>query len=700
MFRLSRFVLFGCAVSAFAAIPPQTAMSGAKAALSRMPLRFEANQGQWKSGVRYAARGSGYTLLLGDSGPSLAFGAGRVDIGFLNSNPAPPVEAIDRLPARTDYFLGRSRDWRTGVANYSRVRYRAVYPGIDLVYYGNQNQLEYDFVLAPGADPRVIRMSFRGPAKLHLTADGDLALDVAGSRVLQKKPLVYQEGPSGREEIHGRYKLLGRNTVGVSVDRYDPTRPLVIDPVVYCTYIGSLGTEQIIGAKLGADGRFYMVGWTNTGEMNYIDGAYSAGSAGGIDIFVTVIDPNASYAPVYFSYLGGGGTDMPIGMDVDSSGCIYVTGTTNSSNFPTTAAAAQSSLASGMTSAFVVKLDPAIYGSDSLVYSSYLGGKDGKTSGNGIAAGSDGSIYVIGSTRASDFPRSETPYAAVRYGDQDAFITKIDPTASALLYSTYYGGEKEDDGRLIIQGPDGKVYFAVSTASKSLPRSWSGPEPYRSSPQGNADLILGVMDTSLAGEESLRYATFFGGSGYDEVKKMALDGNGNVLVAGYTLSPDFPVTLNSPQPGYGGSGDAFISIVNLADPQPDKFLVESSYLGGKSGDVAYDVAAGSDGSIYVVGYTLSTNFPVTGDAIQPTPGGGVNIFITQFQPGVFGMAAVKYSTYFGGGGYYVPTGFGLASDGTFYIGGYGTLGLPTSEASAQYGYAGGITDGFVLVLKK
>ena len=248
--RLPNCVLLAGIFSAgLVAAAPDPSLPAAQAALQRLPLRFEANQGQWIPGVRYGAHAGGYTLLLTGRGPSVVLpGARRVDIGLTGSNAAPEIEALDRLATRTNYFVGRRERWRTGIASYARVRYKGVYPGIDVVYYGNQNDLEYDFVLAPGADPRSIRLKVTGPGRLSLTPEGDLALEIGGQRILQKKPLVYQQARdgSGRREIAGRYAMLGRKTVGVRVDRYDPTLPLVIDPVVsYCTYFGGPGVDQV-----------------------------------------------------------------------------------------------------------------------------------------------------------------------------------------------------------------------------------------------------------------------------------------------------------------------------------------------------------------------------------------------------------------------------------------------------------------------
>src|SRR3954447_4000500 len=242
--RLSRFGLLLCSVC-LAGASTTPAMRQADAVLARLPLRFEANQAQLPPDVRYAARAGAYSLSLKSSGPSLSLGSHRVDISLLNSNRAPRIEALDPLPTRTDYFVGSRDRWRANVPSFARVRYTAVYPGVDLVYYGNRSQLEYDFVLAPGADPRAIRMQFQGADRVRIADTGDLLVD----DMIQKRPIIYQENP--RREIAGRYVLLGRNTVGVRVTAYDRSRQLVIDPVLsYLTYMGGTGTDRINAAKL------------------------------------------------------------------------------------------------------------------------------------------------------------------------------------------------------------------------------------------------------------------------------------------------------------------------------------------------------------------------------------------------------------------------------------------------------------------
>ncbi|MBZ5726686.1 MAG: SBBP repeat-containing protein [Acidobacteriia bacterium] len=699
MFRLSRLALFVCTVFPVCAAAPEAALARAKAALARLPLRFEVNQGQFPPTVRYAARAGGYSLFLEGRGPSLSLaGSERVNISLLDSNPAPRIEPLDPLAARTNYFVGSRADWHTGIANYERVRYHAVYPGIDLVYYGNQSQLEYDFVLTPGADANAIRMKFRGPGRLRITPEGDLALETKARRIIQKRPVIYQQDPGGtRREIAGRYTLVARNVVGIRLDGYDRARPLVIDPVItYATYMGGSGKDQITAVKWAPNGLLYIAGGTTTSDLVAAGNAFKTASAGLTDAFVAIVDTNAAgnFGFVYLSYLGGANVDVALAMDVDAAGFIYLTGTTNSTDFPIVGAAVQATGAATTVDAFVSKIDPNAAGSDGLVYSTFLGGTTGNESGNGIAVGADGMIYVIGTTNSSDFPVSSGAYAAVKFGDPpDAFLTKIDPTSSTPVYSTYMGGEGFDDGRSIAVAPSGLVYFSASTFSTLFPLAGLANSPV---PLGAGDIIVGVMDMTKPGVASLVYSTYFGGSANDVVRKIALDAKGNLMLTGYTLSPDFPVTPDAVQGLYGGNGDAFVSVLNPLDPV--HFLVYSTFLGGSESDVAYDITHDSAGAIYVTGYTLSPDFPVTKDGPQPLWGGGIDVFVTKLKAGVAGPAGLQYSTYIGATPISVGTALAVGSDGTAFVGGYTSGGLPITGNATQGGFAGGASDGFIVAI--
>jgi hypothetical protein len=705
MRHLSRLGLFLSAASMLAATgapSPDAALSQARTALARLPLRFEANRGQWDPAVRYAARANGYALLLTAAGPVVAFpGSQRVAIRLLDSNPAAPIEALDPLPSHTDYFLGSRDGWHTGIPNYSRVRYGAVYPGIDVVYYGNPSRLEYDFVLQPGADPGAIRLNFRGAGHLRITAEGDLAFESAGTSIVQEKPAIYQQdGPTAaRRQVQGSYVLMARNVVGIRLEHYDRSEPLVIDPtLVYATFMGGSGRDQIKAARLDSAGRLYVAGSTETNDLVTTTNTYQAANAGLTDIFIAVIDttPGKGFPILYFSYAGGTGNDIPLAMALDSSGNIYITGTTNSTDFPTAGSAIQTAGAgSNIVSGFVLELNPGISsGTSSLVYSSYLGGTTGNQSANGIALDASGNIYIIGTTNATDFPVSSTAYQSTLNGLQDAFLCKIAPTSSTLAYSTYLGGELEDDGRGIAIASNGLVYFAVNSNSTQFPLAGVA---YQSSLAGNYDIVIGAMDMTQSGSGSLVYATYFGGSDNDEARKLSLDASGNLLLTGFTLSSDFPVTPDAIQPAYGGNSDAFVLVVNPANPA---FLLYSSYLGGADGEVGSDIAADNAGFLYITGYTMSADFPTTANAPQPLWGRGIDIFVTKLQRGRAGLSGLPWSTYAGGKGSNSGSGLVVGPDGTVYVAGYAGSQFQATSNATQGAFDGGYSDGFILVMSQ
>ena len=438
----------------------------------------------------------------------------------------------------------------------------------------------------------------------------------------------------------------------------------------------------------------YVYGYTNNGDLPATDGAYKTNSAGDRDLFLAKIDPTQSgpASLVYFTYIGGAGADTSTGMALDAAGNVYLTGYTTSADFPTAGSPYQSALAgSAGIDAFVVKLSPSLQGSADLVYSTYLGGTD-LDQGNAIDVDASGAIYVVGSTRSGDFPLTASAYAAARWGYLDAFIVKLVPGASPqLAYSSFLGGELNDDGRAIAVAPSGMVYIAGSTLSTTFPLAGYA---YRSTLQGNADVFVAQMDLTKSGVDSLVYATYLGGSDIDEVRGMALDSSGNLLLTGYTLSTDFPVTPDAAQSRNGGSTDAFVVKLDLTAP-PDSAVKYATYLGGRSGDAGWAIASDPNGNIYVTGYTLSSNFPVSGDALQKAWGWGVDVFIAKLNS----SGALEYSTYMGKTGINIGYAIAAAQDGTMYVGGIATgKGISTTSNAAQNIFGGSTSDGFILVL--
>jgi hypothetical protein len=583
------------------------------------------------------------------------------------------------------------------------VRYSQVYRGIDTVYYGNQGRLEYDFLLAPGADAGAIRMRFRGADRLRITPAGDLEVEAGGATLIEKRPAVRQ----GDVAIAGRYVLLARDLAAFRVGRYDRTRPLVIDPLlVYSTYIGGSGDDQVNAVRLTANGLLYVTGSTNSGNMPFINGAYSnAPLPGATNIFLAILDTSAAggFQPTYFGYIGGSTADIPLAMVLDAQGDVYLTGTTTSldfpmvgnsilATFPTISTSGVIANTTGLTQAFVLELNPALYGEVSLLYTTFLGGTQGNTSGNAIDLDQAGNIYVVGTTLTGDFPVTPNAYQTSLWGGQDTFLIEFNTSTAAPFYATFLGGELDDDGRAVAVAPNGLVYMAASTESTEFPMAGFS---YRGSPVGGYDLIVAVLDPTQFGTESLIYSTYLGGSASEEVRGMAVDGNGNLLLTGYTLSSDFPVTPDAAQPAYGGNGDIFVCVVNPFTPQ---FLLYSTFLGGSDADVGYGIGVDAQNNIYVTGYTLSADLPVTPNAPEPLYPQGVDIVAAKVIPHVAGPNGFGYVTYFGGASINSGQALAVAPDGTLYVAGF-TGGVLTTTSNAALGsYGGGITDGFLFVL--
>src|SRR6267142_719006 len=351
---------------------PATAATDARLSenYGKLPLQFEANRGQTQKDVRFLARGPGYGLYLTSDEAVLVLSKPAADakrvalrMSLVGRARKPAVSGIDELPGKANYFSGRDpAKWRSNVPTYAKVHYQNIYPGIDLVYYGKQRQLEYDFVVAPGADPNKIVLGFKGADKLEIDAQGDLVLHAAGGDIRQRKPVIYQEIDGVRHEVAGRYVRKGANRVAFHVAAYDTSRPLVIDPVVlsYSTFLGGTGTDLGLGIAVDAAGNAYVTGGTGSTDFRTTPGAFDPIYNGGGDVFVAKLNADGS-ALVYSTFLGGSSEDDGFGIAVDATGAVYVGGATNSADFPTTPAAFDTSFNGGspftFADAFLAKLD-------------------------------------------------------------------------------------------------------------------------------------------------------------------------------------------------------------------------------------------------------------------------------------------------------------------------------------------------------
>ena len=618
----------------------------------KLPLRFEANQGRkgcageiplarcWLQPIFDLGRSSaGVAKTSADMKDSstiestpTANKSALLHMQLLGSNPASPVSGVDEMPGRSNYFIGNDpKKWRTNVANYAKVCYAQVYPGVDLVYYGNQGKLEYDFVVAPGANPSRIRFKFRGPRALRIDDKGDLVLGADGEQVRLQKPQVYQEARGTRKSIEGRYWMEGANTISFRVADYDRSKPLVIDPVlVYSTYLGGSGGDGGQGIAVDSVGNAYVTGFTESTDFPTVNAIQS--TLRGVETaFVTKINASGT-ALVYSTYIGGSGGDGGQGIAVDSVGNAYVTGFTGSSDFPTVNAIQSNLKMIGQTNAFITKINAT--GSE-LVYSTYLGGSGGD-GGQGIAVDSVRNAYVTGSTSSDDFPTVNAIQSSLARSAH-AFITKINASGTSLVYSTYLGGSSSDNGQSIAVDSVGNAYVTGSTLSTDFPTV----NAIQSMLTGvSAAFITKINATGTA----LVYSTYLGGSGGSgnaSGASIAVDSVGNAYVTGVTQSSDFP-TVNAIQSTLRGIDDVFVTKINASGTA----LVYSTYLGGSGLDVGYGIAVDFAGNAYVTGYTSSDDFP-TVNAIQSTRGDKYEAFVTKINAS---GTALVYSTYLGGSG--------------------------------------------------
>jgi len=611
----------------------QGSKATARTGLMNLPLSFEAAE----KPNQFLVHGGGYRLMIGPSQATIAVTEqSRVKIlqmKLIGADAKVKGDARDQLPGKRNYFLGNDpTKWRVNIPTYGRVRYDEVYPGISLVYYGREGRLEYDFQILPGANPHAIEFGFSGEVRPRIAANGDLVLRFKGGELREPAPTVYQEVAGARQSVPGRYLLTGKREISFDVGAYDKTRPLIIDPtLVYSTYLGGSGDE--VGSSIAVDNsnNVYITGTTSSTNFPTLGPAF-ANNAGLSDIFVTKINAAGS-AIVYSTYIGGSGLDRGDGIAVDSSGNAYVAGRVDSSstNFPTTNGALATTYRGGDFDGVLFKLNSQ---GNALVYSTFIGG-EANDSTEGVAVDSPGNAYITGGTKSFGFPTTVNAYQGTIGGDTDAYLAKINPTGTSLVYSTLIGGTGTDRASGVAIDSSGNAYVVGFAGSADFPNVSS----FQSSSGGGFDAFVAKIDTTASGLASLVFCSYLGGSGDDKAYGIAIDNGGNnVYVVGQTSSTNFPL-LNPAQPGPGGSFDAFIAKISSTGTK-----VYATYLGGSGDDRATGVAVNSVGAVYVTGFTSSTNFP-TVSPLQIANGGGFDAFVAKLNPA---GSAFLYSTYFGG----------------------------------------------------
>jgi hypothetical protein len=705
----------------------------------KLPLSFETNHGQWDPSVQFVTRGRGHQLFLTPNEAVLALRTGQdkpgrqernttphtasssppsgshsvVHMQFTGADPQAEMVGLEPLPGIVNYFIGDDpTKWLTNIPTYQKVGYKDLYPGIDLVYYGNQGQLEYDLVLAPGADPTQIRLAFDGAEQIAVDEQGDLVLTLpsttsgeaggAASTLRLHKPVVYQRDEQGEKHLlasgyvlratesaaHPTVALHPRETQHVvfQVAFYDTSKPLIIDPVLsWATYLGGSTFDQGSGIAVDAAGNAYVTGLTGSSDFPGTAGSPIQSAHGGDhDAFVTKLNA-AGTALVYSTYLGSNGVDAGDAIAVDAAGNAYVTGNTNSSNFPGTAGSAIQSTFGGRRDAFVTKLNAA---GTSLLYSTYLGGS-GDDVGRGIAVDQAGNAYVVGFTSSPSFPGTAgSAIQSTLRGGEDAFVTKLNAAGTALVYSTYLGDRSLDAGSGIAVDAAGNAYITGSTSSDNFPGT--AGSPIQSTIGGHFDAFVTKLN---AAGTSLLYSTYLGGTGADAGFRIAVDAAGNAYVTGNTTSDNFPGMAGSLIQSTFGGGlfDGFVAKLNAAGTT----LAYATYLGGNGTDQGIGIAVDAAGNAYITGSTESSNFPVTaGSAIQSTLGGGEDAFVTKLNGE---GTSIVYSTYLGGSGTFdVGNEIAVDAAGNAYVtGSTESSNFPGTAGSAIQSTLGSGDDAFV-----
>ncbi|HLI56000.1 MAG TPA: SBBP repeat-containing protein, partial [Actinomycetota bacterium] len=669
-------------------------------ASSGLPVVFEANEGQAPAPVRYLARTGSSTLELTNTSAVLTGEGGYLRMFLEGADPSAHPVAEAPLPGIVNYFVGNNPgDWHTGIATYQDVAYADVYPGVDLTWHGAGAAgaaLEYDFSVAPGADPSAILINMAGATKLSIDGAGNLVIVTPYGTLRQAAPVLYQQAGTRQVPVSGGYVLGPGATVGFKVGTYDHTEALTIDPLLYSTYIGTTGGARAAGVAIDSSGDAYLTGFlslsgssgtTGTTTFPITPGAFETtpqGDLGGASVaFVSKFDPTKAGAQslIYSSFLTGGPTatnggpqDAATAIAVDARGDAYIVGGTTSPTFPVTAGAFKSTVSPGNGEGFVSELNPS---GSALLYSTYFGGgsatggpggADATTSPTAIALDGQGDAYITGeTTNATSFPTSTVttpvPLQGTFLGQfNDGFVAKFDSAASgsaSLVYSTYLSGSAgSDEGLGVAVDASGDAYVGGSTASTDFPGA--SASPIQPANGGGQDGFLTELNPSANGQ---LWATYLGGSGSDAVNALALDSAGNLYATGFEGSPTFTVTPGAFQSTNGGSNDAFVTKVAPGGAS----LVYSTLLGGSGSDLGNAIAVDSNGDAYVSGKTQSHNFPLDNPIQSMWSTGRAAVFVTKVNPAGTGLL---YSTYLGGNAANVQdtsVGIGLGALGIAYV---------------------------------
>ncbi len=681
----------------------------------RLPLYFIRNDGQVDDKVEYYERGRGHATFFTNDGVYISLVKGKaldteglrpviaseakqssvmrngiaspavrndsvkrtrlVRLTFLDAIEAPEIVAEDPLKGKVNYFIGSDpAKWRTSIPTFGAVLYKNIYEGVDVKFYGNNSQLEYDIIVRPGGDPERIKLSYEGIKALRVTDDGDLEIVLEDGKLIQKKPYVYQEIEGRRVEVEGSFVIEeahsssprasritshdSRYTYSFKLASYDKNHPIVIDPVlVYSTYLGGSAFDLGLGLSVDSTGSVYVSGGTESIDfpvLNPIQGT----NAGLSDAFVAKIDPTGT-SLVYSTFLGGAGSDQAMDLYVDATGAVYLTGSTLSADFPTVSPI-QGTCASCPTDedGFVTKIDPS---GSSIVYSTYLGGT-GRDLSWWITEDSAGNVYVTGETASVDFPVLNALQNS-NAGLRDGFVTKIDSAGTSIIFSTYLGGSGDDITWVIDVDAAGFAYVTGETFSTDFPVV----SPLQGSCGGCPGASDGLIAKISPDGSALVYSTYIGGSDVDSAWGIVVDSNGAMYLTGLTASTDFP-TVSPLQGTCAGCPTYTDGFVTKIDPTGTT-LVYSTYLGGSDNDIGAFLAVDRAGNVYIRGITTSPDFPVV-NPIQGTCASCPDFHDATVTKIDASGSSISFSTYLGGSNMEWGWGIALDENRNIYVAGY------------------------------
>jgi hypothetical protein len=677
-----------------------------RADFANLPLSFEANTGQSDQQVRFLSRNRGYNLFLTEKEAVLNLTPANnaslekklsvkkpvaqspvIRIKPEGTNAGAIIEGLEPLETKSNYLVGRdSQHWQTNVTNYAKVAYRNIYMGIDLIYYGNQQQIEYDFKLAPGADASRIRLDISGAKSLKIADNGDLLIDTVSGLLRQHAPKAYQDIEGTRQKVASRYVLSGKGKIGFALGQYDRSKALVIDPVLsYATLLGGVGLGGDWGNAIAVDGsgNIYVTGYTTAANFPKTSGAFQQTFSGGnttpaYDAFLTKLNPSGT-GIVYSTYIGGNGSDVGDAIAVDASGNAYVSGSTYSTNFPVTSGAYQS-VCGGRNDAFVIKLNAT---GTAPLYATYLGGSHAEGFGGGLAIDAAGNAYVGARTYSNNFPTTPGAFqTSLNRGVfcnecPDGFITKLNPTGTGLVYSTFLGGGNNDYLEGLALGADGSLYVTGATQSTNFPTTPGALQQTKADTYNYYDLDAFVTRLSPNGNSAL-YSTYLGAIESDFANAIAVDASGNAFVTGRTQSAGFPTTAGTYQTVFNSSsaGDIFVTKLNSTGTS----LLYGTFLGGEKDDGARAIAVDATGNAVIAGVTSSYNFPTSTNAFQRNYSGDNDAFVMQLNTT---GTQILYSSLFGDKGADTANDVAIDSQARIYItGGTYSMQFPVTQGSA------------------